>query len=284
MKMDVIAGPELIGRINTPGDVIEAQIRESIERGHPQIQPDTPKYDDICLVGSGPSLNETVEELRDLVFAGAKIVALNGAATWCVEHNFRPSAVVILDARASNARFVAEPIPGCKYFIASQCHADVWDAVEDRDTYIFHGVAMDAPVADVLNDFYGKGRWVSVNGGVTVATRALWMFRVLGYSRFHLFGIDCCWLDGQHHAFPQVENERERRVAITIAPEADPMARRTFQCAPWHVKQLDDLLQLVRYFGQHFLLEVHGRGVLAATLADAAAIIERTEIDGSPSL
>jgi hypothetical protein len=274
------------GEVNVTDDAILANIRSAIRRGHPQIAPCAPKPDRVCVVGSGPSLNDTVDELRQLYFEGAKIVTMNGAYQWCLERNFRPSTQIVLDARASNARFLQPAVPQCRYLLASQCAPELWDAVEGREhVWIFHshiGEATDTPIGAELDGYYGKGYWCGVGGGVTVATRAIVLLRMLGYLRFDLFGVDCCWLDGQHHAFPQPENEHDRRMSVQLALTDTETDARTFTCSPWQLKQLENFIHLVKMTGDDFLLNVHGDGMLAhafhlAATAGWDGITPRTE-------
>lgn len=257
-------------RVNTDDATIINNVRAAIRRGHPQVWPvAAPNTERVCLVAGGPSLADTEQELRDLYFAGAKVVTVNGAYHWCLERNIRPSAQVVMDARAFNARFVEPAVPRCRYYLASQCDPRLWDAVEGREFVgIFHDAGSDA-VKALLDDYYLQ-QWQPVPGGTTVGTRALALLRMLGYLRFDLFGFDSCWLDGAHHAYAQRENDTDRRLRVTISPTSDPTTARTFECAPWHLKQAEDFITMIRLNGGHFLLNVHGRGLLAFLLASAA--------------
>lgn len=274
--LTVLTGVELHGRLNTPPATLLANIRANIRRGHPQARIEAVKPDRVCLVGSGPSLSETLEELRDLYFQGAKVVALNGALAWLVERNIRPSAAVVVDARPSTARFLAPDVPGLLHYVASQCDPAVFEMVARRERVaIWHSLGDETPMAAELDHYYGAGHWLGVTGGTTVASRALSLLRSSGYVRFDLFGVDCCWLNNQHHAFDQVENAGDRKVTISIQADRPGAPAAVFECAPWHVQQLEDFLQLIRVNGAHFLLNVHGRGLLASALkAGAHAITE----------
>jgi hypothetical protein len=107
---------------NTPDEIVRAQVIESIRRQLPQVQPYQSNGETAIIVASGVSLRDTVHELRDCLWSGAKIIALNGAYRWCLEHNLKPSACIILDAREPNAEFIREPVKGCRYLLAAQCH------------------------------------------------------------------------------------------------------------------------------------------------------------------
>jgi hypothetical protein len=124
-----------------------------------------------------------------------------------------------------------------------------------------------------LLDEYYAGQWHGVGGGTTVTTRAISLLRMLGYLRFDLFGADSCWMHGVHHAYPQLENMRDRRLRITAtAPGKSDAEGREFECAPWHLKQAEDFLQMIRVNGKSFKIAVHGDGLIAYMLREAAAI------------
>jgi len=70
-KLKVLEGIELRGHVNTPQDKVVANIQHSIRLGYPQLKPQAPQMDRVCLGGGGPSLESTFEELRDLYCDGA---------------------------------------------------------------------------------------------------------------------------------------------------------------------------------------------------------------------
>lgn len=263
------------GVMNTPPAAILANVKAAIRRGHPQVWRQQPNADRVCLVAGGPSLESTFNELRDLVFAGAKLVTVNGAYQWCLDRNLKPSAQIVLDARAEMAAFVSPAVPGCRYYLASQCHPATWDAVEGRPFVgIFHSVGGDDhtdPIEAVLNTYYA-GNWQGVGGGTTVTTRAIGLLRALGYLRYDLFGVDSCWLGGLHHAYAQPLNDRDRRLRVTASPSDDPNHKRQFECAPWHIKQAEDVLAFIKMAGHLFQLNVHGDGLIAYLLRESAAL------------
>ena len=284
-RLNLIEGLSVTGELNTPMPQILEQIRYGIRQGHPQARKELAKPDRIALVGGGPSLAGTLPELRELVFAGAKVITVNGAYHWCLEHNIFPTAQIVLDAKPSTARFLLPAIPRCTYFIASQCHPDTWAAVAGRDrVVIYHALntnAKDIPEVPILNAYYGEGKWLPIVGGSTVTTRALVLLRHGGFLRFDLFGIDCCWLHGQHHAFAQPENDRDKRYRITVQQTRGEPNPQHFECAPWHVTQFNDLLQMIRVNGQHFLLNVHGSGLLAYAMRAGTQIVSHVHTEES---
>lgn len=335
--LKVLDGVELKGGVNTADEQILDNIKYAVRQGITQVRPQPPNFDRVALVGGGPSLNDpqVFQELRDLVWSGAKLVTMNGAYHWCMERNLQPRTQIVVDARDSNARFVNPPVPDCRYVLASQCHSAVWDAVKDRPgVFIFHIAPgdKDDQIKPFLDGYYRK-QWYGIGGATTVATRAISVLRTLGYLRFDLFGVDSCWMDGwrlrkggnyyrhggtgeikeypnveaatadaeilandygdsgwrpviyrSHHAYDQPENNRDGRRKVTVGPSDRPDLERTFRCAPWHMKQAEDFLQLIRINGDNFLLTAHGDGMIAHLLRSGAdAVIRETEEQGSPS-
>lgn len=261
-------------KVNTDHKTLFANIESSIRRQLPQIMPAATNKTPVCLVGGGWSLKEpdVYEELRRLYFDGAKIVALNGAAQWLMERNLRPSMHVILDARPANVDFLSVEIPQCKTVLASQCAPEMFNAVMDRETYLFHAVSegSDEEIA-ILDNFYGKGRWVRVPAAGTVGITSILLLRILGFPFIHMFGIDSCYKpDGTHHAYPQALNDNEGAALFKVAG-------REFLCSAWQAAQARNFLDVIKVNGEHFNLHVHGDGLLAHLIKTGCNMPEAKE-------
>lgn len=271
----------LVGNVNTPDHIIREQVARNIRRQLPQVRKYSPNAQRVALVGGGPSLLETFDELRAQVFAGDKIIAVNGSYRWLIERNIKPSMMVMLDARESNVRFLEPNVPGCKYFLASQCHPDAFGLCEreGRDVTIFHCIG-DAEEESMLREYY-DGRFVVVQcgttGGTTVMLRSIVLLATLGFYRMDIYGMDSCWLENAHHAYDQPENNQDKRLTITTIPrmrdgqQLDHLAK-TFECDPWHLRQAEEFQTLIANLGAHFALNVHGRGLLAHILQTGASL------------
>jgi uncharacterized Rossmann fold enzyme len=260
----------LKGGCNTTDEVILEQVKINIRRQLPQVQPYMINHEVAVIVGGGPSLKETEKELLDCYWRGGKIVALNGAYRWCIERNIKPSACIVLDARESNAEFVKESIPECKYLLASQCHSKTFEYCAGRDVYIWHACTGGDNELKVLKKFY-FGRVHPVDLGTTVGIRSVSLMRMLGFTRMEIFGIDSCWLDDNHHSYEQPENNRDLKKRVWLVPSSGGDAV-PFMCAPWHMQQVEDFKKLIKERGNMFQLNVHGRGLLATILRTGATI------------
>ncbi len=262
---------ELKGGCNTPDEQILANVAINIRRRLPQVQPFEPNNYTCILVCGGKSLTETEDELRELYWAGAKIVTVNGAYDWCIERNYKPSVAIVLDARPSNARFVEKPITGCRYLLAGQCHPETFEHCRDRDVFIWHACTAGDAEVELLKEYYFN-RFHPITLGTTVGVRAISLMRMLGFSRFEIFGLDSCWLGDEHHAYPQPENANDKRMSVWLRPKGHDQKAQRFECAPWHMKQCEDFQNLIKERGDLFKLNVHGPGLIATILRTGASI------------
>jgi len=252
-------------KINVEDDKLLDNVRQNIRRQLPQVRPHQINSAETVVVGGGWSLDETFEDLRKCVWKGANVVACNGAGNWLVERNIKPHAIVILDARPSNVKFVEQNIEGCKYFLASQCDPSLFEACKDRDTYIWHCGSGEGEEGKILDEYY-VGAWNVVPGTCCVGFRAVCMLRMLGFMYFHIFGVDSCYKEtGEHHAYAQPENDGEDTIRIQVAGK-------DFTVSAWQYSQAIDFAALVKCQGHQFFLDVHGNGLIAHMIRNSADI------------
>lgn len=246
---------KLKGRINTPHEALLANVEANIRLPLPQLHKHDPQDLVTCICGGGPSLAQNLDSLRTRVQDGAKIVSLNGAHEYLQDQGLAPSLHIQLDARPFNARFVARPVDSCKYFIASQCHPSVFEALEGQDVYIWHAeFDEESGISHCLDEYYRKC-WISVVGGTTVFTRALLLLWLLGFSKHHVYGVDSCLMNGDHHSYPQPENDQG---TVNVVCDGE-----TFSCHPWMAKQAQEFMQLIKSNGDKFDLNVVGDGLIS---------------------
>lgn len=221
---------------NTALATVKAQSEASAKLGLPHIRSKEPHDGHVSIVGGAPSMALSLSELHWRKEMGQTVWALNGTHNWLMGHGVTPDALVLLDAREENARFVQFPQMGVRYYVASQCHPAVYDLLRGFDVVRFD--------LDKLG-----------NCGTTVGTHAMCLAFIEGFRQMHLYGFDSSYRDGEGHAYAQSLNDGEKRLEVMAGG-------RTFTAAPWMMQQALDLQSLSRDLMAHgCTITVHGDGL-----------------------
>jgi len=255
-----------IGVINLDDEKIKSNVKHNISLGFQQVQPYPTNDVEVMIVGGGPSLAENMDKIKELRANGVKLVAINNAYQYCLDNGVTPSAFVMVDGRDFNKRFVENVVDDCKYFIASQCDPSVFEKLPKERTYVWHTSA--EMINNILAEQYKT--WWPIPGGSTVLLRAIPLFRMLGFKRFHLFGCDSCLEDGKHHAYEQTENDGQLVAPVNVGGKI-------FYCNPWMISQAQEFIDLIRMLGDEIELEVYG-GLLRHILETGASYADIKEI------
>lgn len=242
------------GELNVEEETIRKNVRTNCEAGWQQAVPHESNNFECMILGGGPSLNGQLDEIKRLRAEGVKLVTLNGAYNWALEHGLKVSATIVVDARPFNARFTHPVVDETLYLIGSQCDPAVLEGLPRERTWLWNTTA--GIIQDILEEVVGPGKWFGVQGGCTVLLRAIPLLRMLGYSKFHLFGCDSCVDTHAHHAYSQPEND-----GVMLIPTI--VGGRKFVCTPWQIAQAQEFIKLIEYMGNEFDLEVYGEGLLA---------------------
>jgi hypothetical protein len=122
--------------------------------------------------------------------------------------------------------------------------------LEGFDVTVFHNTT---PGAEELLTGYDKPTHL-LGGGTTVVIKSMLIAELMGYQTLHLYGVDSCYLNGEHHTYSQSWNDGERVVDVLYED-------RMFKCAGWMAQQGQDFIE----FCQRFLgtITVAGDGLLA---------------------
>lgn len=255
-----------VGVLNTPEEVPIENVRVNINGpyGEKQVHPFATNDLECMILGGGPTAKQFLPQMQAMRAAGAKLITLNGAYNWALEHDLKPSATVICDAREFNKRFVSPVIPDCKYLMNSQVHPAVLEGLPLDQTLLWHTTS--EAIYPILKERYPLS--FPIPGGSTVLLRTLPLMRTLGYRKFHLFGCDSCivTVDGLgvlHHAYQQPENDKDPILPLMVGG-------RSFGCTTWMVSQAQEFQDLIRMMGNVMDLEIYGDGLLAWILEFAA--------------
>jgi hypothetical protein len=239
---------------NTTIDVAAKNIRSACERDLPwlEIESENVYSKDAVIVGGAPSLKNKLEEIKIRKENGQFIIATNGTHDYLVENGITPDAHIIIDARPENAKFVASPREGVKYYIASQCVPEVFEALVGYNTKLLHintaGIVDAIPPTDKPINL--------LSGGSTVGMIAISLAHVLGFRHFHIYGMDSSYTEGEHHAYTQEINNNENVLEVEAGG-------RKFLAAPWMIQQANEFQQLAALLvNEDCVITVAGDGLL----------------------
>lgn len=257
------------GKLNTEEEQILNNIRTNAKWPCHEVQRhDEQPNAEIMLLAGGPSLNDFEEEIIANHKAGMPVVTVNNTYKWAQERGIHNVNQCMIDARAFNKRFCEPVRDDCYYFIATQCDPSVFEMLPHDRTFFWH-VNTNPDVVDLTAELYPDHLFCS--GGCTVALRAIVLMRVLGFRKMHIYGMDSCLINEEHHAYEQKEND------ISVPPIPMIVGDRKFMCDPWMAYQAHDFVGMIKKLGDEFQLDIKGDGLLAYLMKSGAALPDLEE-------
>jgi hypothetical protein len=249
-----------MGGVNVSHETIWANVEANVRRKLPWFVGNLPSRNTMVLVCGGPSLNDTIQDIKWHKRHGAKVVTVNNTLKVMLENGINPDAHVMLDARPENVEFIQGIDAKVRYFIASQVDPVVFDALYDQDVVLWHNAVGDGErLEEIAKPFESDAEeraLLQVPGGGTVGLRAMFLGFFSGYRKLHIYGMDGSYKDGRHHAYPQALNDGEDTLTVQ-------MGEKQYQCAKWMARQATEFKgqyeELTRMGMQIF---VHGSGLI----------------------
>lgn len=220
---------------NTTPEVKKQYAEINLKRDVPRFSTQPKREGHVCIVGGGPSLLDCIEELRWRKEAGQQVWATNNTFALLVEYGIMPDVHVLLDSRPETLAFL-RPTEGVQYYLNISCPPILFDALTDHKV--------------IMYDLGGVGT------GTTVGLKAMYLAGFSGFQRFHLFGMDSSYRDGEHHAYPQALNDDQEVHEVTV----DGVK---FQAAVWMIYQAEEFQHIATSFAdQDCIITVSGDGLL----------------------
>lgn len=136
----------------------------------------------LCVVGAGPSIHDSVTELRRLKEEGCHVCAVNHAHDWLVGQGITPDYCFLPESY--HIYVIQAAVPGCTYLLRHDAAEHVKKSVAEGKVELFNqsqSTRYTQRGLGSVNVFYGKG-----------------------YRKFHMFGFDACiygtttHFDGKH--------------------------------------------------------------------------------------
>jgi hypothetical protein len=250
---------EIEALCNTPDDVIRGNVRINALRDLLWIEMKAPHDGHAVICGSGPSLADTLPDIKRRQADGQTIFALNGAADFLKDNGVTVDYQILIDARPNNVAFVRRK-SARHCLIASQCAPALLDALEGELVTLFH-LRLDDLAA--LLPKKGKPVW-AVSGRHTSGLVALSLVGTMGYRLMHLYGYDSSFgKDGPQHAFPQDRTAAECKLLPV------KLGQRWFYTNFAMYKQAEEFPTYAQMLADAgCTITVHGHGLLPAVAQD----------------
>lgn len=162
----------------------DEQIKLAIEKVPGRIQGyDGTRTEPIAIVGYGPSLRETWEQVKVFPY----IISCSGSHKFLIERNVIPKWHVEVDPRSHKVALLGTPHAGVTYLPASTCHPAYFDHLLKHQAKIelWHVFDNDREAIRVLP----RGEW-AITGGCDVGLRAMTIAGFFGFTDLHVFGLD----------------------------------------------------------------------------------------------
>jgi hypothetical protein len=240
---------------HTPWRVLRKNIKRNIRRKINWLSPREIPTTGLVVVGAAPSLGDHIDDIKRLAAEGNTVWVMNSAHDYIVERGITPDAMVMVDAAPD---IIKTPQSGVEYFIASRCSPKVFDALHKFNVTLW--TASEPGVEELMQK--ANRPWCAIGGGGTVSLRSLYLAFVLGYRRFHLFGVDSSHTDGLH-----VYDELYVPENITVS-----VGDKEFTCVMSMARQAEDFATQARILLEKGCsIQVYGTGLIPeiASMIDA---------------
>lgn len=256
--------------VNTSVDQRMANVRSAVLRDLPWFTGFRDEGRTCAIVCGAPSMKDCLPDIKAQKRRGAQIVSVNNAWRFLVANGITPDVHVMLDARPENAEFVRGAPKSMRFVLASQCHPDLFDALDGYEVSIWHnGFDKNTELLEILEPYWEPGPnqkpCILVPGGSTVGLRCLWLATYSGFRTLHVYGMDSSYADdGSHHAYAQTLNDQESILEVV-------RGEKKYLCAPWMVRAArefgetwHDLVNYVDWDGKPapVTVHVHGTGLI----------------------
>lgn len=225
----------------------DSQIRINNKLVKGRVEPVTElDSEPVAIVGYGPSLNDTWEQLKDF----KTIFSCSGATKFLLEKGLDPKdfdswSHIDVDPRAHKKELLGIH-PEIEYLMASAVHPEVIKHLIENDAKIklWHIFAQDGESEQVLP----RGEyWIT--GGCDAGMRAMTIARILGYTNLHIFGIDGCSGKTGNHAGSHPNQVKEKHLEeFEYEGEVYKTTPAWRSCAIQVFKELDQLADVEATF------------------------------------
>lgn len=191
----------LIVVCNTTDEMIHRNIRENARSQKDWLRVSEPHGRIAVLCGSGPSLADTLDDIRRQREEGADVFAMNGAARFLADNGILADYQVMCDARLATADLIG---PAKAHLFASQVDPECFRRMPKAQLWHLHAEGIDDHLPSDYPDDYAL-----LGGGASVGNTSMCLAYAMGFRQIDAYGFDSSHRDGESHAFRQPLNDDE---------------------------------------------------------------------------
>jgi uncharacterized Rossmann fold enzyme len=204
----------------------EAHMAHALSLDLPRLKREKDKSGVLTIACYGPSLAYTWTKVK------RPLMTVSGAHDFLIDGGIVPDFHVDVDPREHKSKFVENSHPNVRYLMASVCNPQTWENLLGRHVEIWHLVdGEETRKWCEKNDPEG----VAEGGGTTVGERALVVGAMLGYRRFEVHGMDCCFSKHARHAGEHPNKDKEEML-VRLGGEVFHTSPQLFESARSMVK------------------------------------------------
>lgn len=232
---------------NTDDEQLNENIRINSRRPGKWVRLED-EHDGIAILcGSGPSIKDYLNEIKEWQDKGAKVFAMNGAAGFLNENGIMPDYQCIIDAREMTASLVA---PAKGHLFASQVHPACFDKQPDARVWHLQIEGIDDLLPEYNDDY------CLIGGAASVGNTATCLAYAMGYRKLEIYGYDSSNKGEHSHSFHQKINDGEPMASVRFGGK-DYICSLTMKL---QAEKFMDTARALKSYGVK--INVHGYGLL----------------------
>ncbi len=245
-------------------DNIEANLKRPLPRFVGRANFCQVKPGPIAIVSSGPSLRETINDLRDFEV----VLTCGSAHDFVVKAGIIPTYAVVCDAGKEDKGNLSLPNDKTTFLLASQCDPGLFEHLKGHKVEMWHyrgqATSTESPEDEAA---LLKGE-PSIGWGSTVTLNAITLSLMMGYQHMHFFGFDGCYGDYglASHCGPIAGGLDYEKMPVQVGPE-----KRVFITNLNLLNQVEQFFRIMEIDGRFFHVTLHGDGLTAEMVRQGEA-------------
>ena len=226
----------------------DLQIKDNLKRIKDRVEIGERKKEPIAIVGYGPSLKKTWEELKKFKY----IITTSGAHKFLIERGIIPTFHLDVDPRSHKVELLGKIHKDVIYTPCSTVHKTYIDYLKKHKAKVrlWHCFSADHDAMRIIP----QGEY-TLTGGCDAGMRAMSLARFMGFVNHHVFGMDGSYDDGYHAGYHSNPLKKVYDLEINgKIIKTSPHLKEVAKTVPHEVSMLK--LDSVKFYGEGLVQEL----------------------------